>query len=141
MSPGIRVAPAPSMTRADPRGRPPPPCTATMRWPSTSTSPGNGDVPVPSRIIVFAMRVLPMMREALALLLGRAGRHRLRQGRLLLETCHLQDLRALLCLCFLPAALAEFCEVLLARGLDLLEYGEHPGADCHECRVLSWPTP
>src|SRR5262245_65533193 len=52
MSPGMSVAPAPSTTRASPRGSVPPRCTATMRWPSTRTSPAYGAAPLPSKIVV-----------------------------------------------------------------------------------------
>src|SRR5262245_38565775 len=51
MSPGMSVAPAPSTTRASRRGSLPPRWTATMRWPSTSTSPAYGSAPLPSKIV------------------------------------------------------------------------------------------
>src|SRR5262245_32217017 len=52
MSPGMSVVPSPSTTRASPRGSFPPRCTATMRWPSTRTSPAYGAAPLPSKIVV-----------------------------------------------------------------------------------------
>src|SRR5258705_9099515 len=64
MRPGITVAPAPSITRASRRGRPPPRWTAAMRWPSTSTSAGNGAAPLPSRIIVLTISVRSMASSA-----------------------------------------------------------------------------
>src|SRR5262245_34983143 len=48
------------MTRTPSRGRPPPRCTAAIRWPSTRTSPSKGAAPLPSKIVVLAMSVLSM---------------------------------------------------------------------------------
>src|SRR5262245_13537387 len=58
MSPGMSVAPAPSTTRASARDSFPPRCTATMRWPSTRTSPAYGAAPLPSKIVVPEISVL-----------------------------------------------------------------------------------
>ena len=48
------------ITRASPRGSPPPRWTAAMRWPSTSTSPTNGAAPLPSKMVVPVISVLSM---------------------------------------------------------------------------------
>src|SRR5438034_3382579 len=62
----MRVAPAPSMTRAPPRERPPPRCTAVTRWPSTRTSPANGAAPLPSKIVASAISVRSMASSSLS---------------------------------------------------------------------------
>ena len=57
----MRVAPVPLDEARVAARQAPAGCTATMRWPSTSTSPGNGAAPLPSKIAALAISVLSMV--------------------------------------------------------------------------------